>query len=222
MCEELLATRLEDTPGNAPFPLAVPVLMMSYDTLAWPYSLTFPLAAQAGVNQGSATAIINTILFFCMQYSSYGTSDQVPHGRAFGFVGWDARKATTRMVIPFARSLTPQTAHKANALRGCDKIGCSLCCAPWHRRITTTGVARLAITPILSATRFMMDLIRGSSCFPRLTTVLPTRHGKSKSVGLIIRVHYAQRQNPRNSNCAGLPDSTVAIQRNFHTPIGGQ
>jgi hypothetical protein len=28
--------------------------------------------------------------------------------------------------------------------------------------MTTTGVVRLAIIPFLSATRFMMDLIRGS------------------------------------------------------------
>ena len=48
------------------------------------------------------------------------------------------------MVIPFARSLTPQIARKANALIGCDKNERSLCCAPWHRRMTTTGVARLA------------------------------------------------------------------------------
>ena len=67
-----------------------------------------------------------------------------------------------RMVIPFARSLTQQTARKANALVGCDKNGRSRRCAPWHRRITTTGVARLAIIPFLSATQFMMDLIRGS------------------------------------------------------------
>jgi hypothetical protein len=66
------------------------------------------------------------------------------------------------MVTPFARSLTQQTARKANALEGCDKNGRSLCCAPWHRIINTTGVARLAIIPFLSATRFMMDLIRGS------------------------------------------------------------
>ena len=108
--------------------------------------------------------------------------------------GLYARKATTRMVIPFARSSTPdtvrvsvrcgrelqaaapaigccavtcrgrtpQTARKANALEGCDKNRRSRCCAPWHRRITTTGVARLAIIPFLSATRFMKDLIRGS------------------------------------------------------------
>ena len=68
------------------------------------------------------------------------------------------------MVIPFARSLTPQTARKANAFKGCDKNERSRCCAPWHRRMTTTGVARLAIIPFLSATRFMMDLIRGSKC----------------------------------------------------------
>jgi hypothetical protein len=66
------------------------------------------------------------------------------------------------MVIPFARSLTPQTARKANALEGCDKNGRSRRCTPWYRRITTTGVARLANIPFLSATRFMMDLIRGS------------------------------------------------------------
>jgi len=39
------------------------------------------------------------------------------------------------MVIPFARSLTQQTARKASARKGCNKNGRSLCCAPWHRRI---------------------------------------------------------------------------------------
>jgi hypothetical protein len=66
------------------------------------------------------------------------------------------------MVIPFARSLTPHNARKVNALRVANKNGRSLCCAPWHRRLTTTGVTRLAIIPFLSATRFMVDSIRGS------------------------------------------------------------
>jgi hypothetical protein len=61
------------------------------------------------------------------------------------------------MVIPFARSLTPQTARKANVLEGCDKNGRSPCWAPWHRKITPTGVARLAIIPFLSATRLKAD-----------------------------------------------------------------
>ncbi len=34
------------------------------------------------------------------------------------------------------RSRTPQTARKANALKGCDKNRRSQCCAPWHRRMT--------------------------------------------------------------------------------------
>jgi hypothetical protein len=29
-----------------------------------------------------------------------GTSEQIPRGRDEGFAGWDARKATTRMVVP--------------------------------------------------------------------------------------------------------------------------
>jgi hypothetical protein len=36
-------------------------------------------------------------------------------------------------LIPFARSLTRQTARKASSPRGCGKIGRSSCCAPWHR-----------------------------------------------------------------------------------------
>jgi len=32
------------------------------------------------------------------------------------------------MVIPFARSLTPQIARKANARMGCDNNERSLCC----------------------------------------------------------------------------------------------
>ena len=60
------------------------------------------------------------------------------------------------------RSRTPQIARKANALKGCNKNWRSRRCAPWHRRITTTGVARLAIIQFLLATRFMADLIRGS------------------------------------------------------------
>jgi len=35
---------------------------------------------------------------------------------------------------PFARSLTKQSARKASSRLGCDKIGRSLCCTPWHRR----------------------------------------------------------------------------------------
>src|SRR3990172_1496004 len=66
------------------------------------------------------------------------------------------------MAIPFARSLTPRIARKPNALNGCNKNWRSRCCAPWHRRITTTCVARLAIIQFLLATRFMADLIRGS------------------------------------------------------------
>ncbi len=66
------------------------------------------------------------------------------------------------MVIPSARSLTQQTARKANALKGCDKNRRSRCCARWHRRIITTGVARLAIIPFLSATWLMEDSISGS------------------------------------------------------------
>jgi hypothetical protein len=38
--------------------------------------------------------------------------------------------------------------------------------------MTTTGVARLAIIPFLSATRFMMDLIRGS------LTARPEKHSE--------------------------------------------
>lgn len=77
-------------------------------------------------------------------------------------------KATKRMVTPFARSLTPQIARKDNALKGCNKNWRSRRCAPWHRRITTTGVARLAIIQFLLATRFMVDLIRGSLGSPPL------------------------------------------------------
>ncbi len=62
----------------------------------------------------------------------------------------------------------PQTARNAYALVGCDKNRHSLCCAPWYRRITTTGVARLAIIHFLSATQFMMDLIRGSLTLYRM------------------------------------------------------
>jgi hypothetical protein len=35
--------------------------------------------------------------------------------------------------VPFARSLTRQTACKASSHSGCDKIGHSWRCAPWHR-----------------------------------------------------------------------------------------
>ncbi len=36
-------------------------------------------------------------------------------------------------LIPFARSLTRQTARKAPPHKGCSKIGRSPRCAPWHR-----------------------------------------------------------------------------------------
>jgi len=74
----------------------------------------------------------------------------------------------SRMASCFIRSLTPQTARKASARTGCNKNGGSRCCAPWHRRMTTTCVARLAIIPFLSATRFMVDLFRGSLIIPAI------------------------------------------------------
>lgn len=39
-----------------------------------------------------------------------GNTEQVPHGRAPGFAGWDARRAARRVVISSARSTTKQTA----------------------------------------------------------------------------------------------------------------
>jgi hypothetical protein len=36
-------------------------------------------------------------------------------------------------LIPFARSLTRQTARKAPSHPGCSKIGRSWRCTPWHR-----------------------------------------------------------------------------------------
>ena len=138
--------------------------------------------------------------------------------------GLHAKKATKRMVIPFAitsdlvgvvcqlsrmassliRSLTQQTARKASAHMGCNKNGRSLCCAPWHRRMTTTGVARLAIIPFLSATRLMADLIRGSLCkeYPeRLATLPPIRHRVRKDV-----LHDLSVIDRKTKRVAGIAD----------------
>jgi len=45
----------------------------------------------------------------------------------------------SRMASCFIRSLTPQTASKVSARMGCNKNGCSLCCAPWHSGLDTVG-----------------------------------------------------------------------------------
>ncbi len=63
------------------------------------------------------------------------------------------------MAIPLTRSLTPQTARKAIVPSGCIKNERLRRCTPWLRRITTTGVVRLAIISFLIATRLMADSI---------------------------------------------------------------
>ena len=66
------------------------------------------------------------------------------------------------MAIPFATSLTPQTACKAPSRRVAAKSGA--CCVALLGLVgqATTCVARLAIIPILPATRSTEDLFSGS------------------------------------------------------------
>src|SRR3990167_5735126 len=98
----------------------------------------------------------------CQRGLHQGSPEQVCHDHALGFAGWNARKATTQMTIPFVRSLTPQTARKAECPQGCNINGCSRRCTPWHRTSSTTCVVRLAIIPFMLTTWLMADLFRVS------------------------------------------------------------
>jgi len=112
------------------------------------------------------------------------------------------------MVIPFARSLTLQTARKVSALKGCNKNARSQCCAPWHRRMTTTCVARLAIIPFLLATRFMADLIRGSldrqpgTRFHNVSSGGHTRNQQHKTAAGSMHGFNQPRNKPRQRRYA--------------------
>jgi hypothetical protein len=128
-----------------------------------------------------------------------------------GFAGWDARKATTRMVrprravssegrcdpvagckppnrffarsrhprrcpiprfagpvgprsggVPFARSLTRQTARKATSHRGCGNIGRSWRCAPRHRSPGYDQRRAPYDHPDLNSSALSEDLFSGS------------------------------------------------------------
>ncbi len=80
------------------------------------------------------------------------------------------------MAIPFATSLTPQTACKASSRRVAAKSGA--CCVALLGFVdrTTTFVARLAIIRILLATRSTEDLFSGS-----LMPVMPDSGSSNKA-----------------------------------------
>jgi hypothetical protein len=76
------------------------------------------------------------------------------------------------------RSRTPQTARKASARMGCDKNVRSLCCAPWHRRMTKVRTRRakrrcnkccLRLLPQSGATRLS---VAAATCVARLAIIL--------------------------------------------------
>ena len=66
------------------------------------------------------------------------------------------------MVIPLTSCMTQQAARKDRCPSGCVKFERLLCCIAWLRRMTTTCAMRRAIISNLTATRFMVDLFRGS------------------------------------------------------------
>ena len=94
------------------------------------------------------------------------------------------------MAIPFAASLTPQTARKAPSRRVAAKSGA--CCVSLLGFVgrATTFVARLAVIPILPATHSTEDLFSGSlkSRF-RHNTLLLTKN-VSLHIDHMLRLHF--------------------------------
>ena len=111
------------------------------------------------------------------------------------------------MAIPFAPSLTPQTAHKAPSRRVAGKIGRSLRCPPWPRRPSYD----LRCAPCAAPERWP------SECGQRRQTQARDREQWRSYGSLHCAVTLAQR-------CASHPDFTSnalhgGLNQRFHKHI---
>jgi hypothetical protein len=103
------------------------------------------------------------------------------------------------MVIPFANLATQPAARKASAPRGCAKFARLRCRSPCEYATAIRRGLLLASIANLAATRFMMDIFRGSL---------------AKPVG---QIHYAADFRKRGNALLDAPD---AVQRQRAKTLG--